>query len=207
MGHRTLRRPQLKACTPRPRHKWLKHELAEIRAQPTVGWHQQHGFLLIAAFAEGDQERAFRPPRKRPYVEVSHLTGPDNNKEVVRLLRRWQHTREQHFILPLPDTWLRALKDAVDHCQRMIRIEASDAVESHVPHDLGACANASVDENPCRVEVRASRKAPRITFVFPKTAMPNAPKTCDCNQHLFHAPFKRLFFCRSAYNSSCSRLI
>src|SRR6266550_2056631 len=138
---------------------------------------------------------------------MSDLSGPDNNQKVVRLLGCWQPVLEEDLVLSLPNARLGAFKNTVNHRQRIIRIESSDSVEPDMTDDLWPRPNLSVDGNPGRVEVGRPRKPPRIVLVFPKTPTPNAPEICDCNQHLFHAPFNRLFFCRSAYNSSCSRLI
>jgi len=71
----------------------------------------------------------------------------DNNQEVVRLLRRREHALEEHFILPLPYAWLRTLKDAIDHSQRMIRVEASNAIESHMTDSPGRVPDLPTDGN------------------------------------------------------------
>jgi len=52
----------------------------------------------------------------------------------------------------------------------------------------------SIDLNAGCVEVRCARKPPRIALVLAKAPAPNAPKTCDSDQHFCHAPFQRLFF-------------
>jgi hypothetical protein len=105
----------------------------------------------------------------------------DNNQEVVRLLRRREHALEEHFILPLPYAWLRALKDAIDHSQRMIRVEASNAIESHMTDNPGPGPDLPTDGNSCCIEICRARKAPRIALVLSKAPAPNAPETCDRN--------------------------
>src|SRR5579859_5801796 len=131
----------------------------------------------------------------------------DNNQEVVRLLRRREHALEEHLVLAIPDAWLRALKDAIDHSQWMIRIESSDSVEPDMTDDLGARADLSLDGNSCCIEICRARKALRIALVLSEAPAPNTPKAGHGNEHFCHAPFRRLFFCRSAYNSSCRRLM
>src|SRR5260370_40853137 len=98
---------------------------------------------------------------------MSDLSGPDNNQKVVRLLRRCEHALEEHFILSLPDAWLGAFKNTVNHRQRIIRIESPDSVEPDMTDDLWPRPNLSVDGNPGRIEVGRSRKPPRIVLVFP----------------------------------------
>jgi len=122
-------------------------------------------------------------------------------------LRSWQHALEENLILSLPNAGFRALKDAVDHPERVIRIEASDTVEPDVTDNLGPGPDLSIDLNAGCVEVRRTRKPPRIALVLAKAPPPNAPKTVDSDPHFCHAPFQRLFFCRSAYKSSWSRLM
>jgi hypothetical protein len=136
---------------------------------------------------------------------VSDLSGSDRNQEVVGLLRRWQHAPEEHFVLPLPNTGLGTFKNAVNHRQGIIWIESSDSIEAYVTDDLRPRPNPSVDWNAGGVEVRRSDKPPKMTLVLPKAVTPNAPKPSDRDEHICHAPFNRLFFRRSAYNSPRTR--
>src|SRR5260370_42511223 len=207
IAHRALCRLQLKPRTPGPRDEGLEDELAEIRAQPTASWHQQHGLLFVPTLAEGNQKRAFRSPCRRPYVQVPDLGGTDNNQEVVRLLRRREHALEEHFILSLPYAWLRALKDAIDHSQRMIRVEASNAIESHMTDNPRPVPDLPTDGNSCCIAICRARKAPPLALVLSKAPAPNTPKAGHANYHSCHAPFPTLLFSPAPYNSSFSRLI
>jgi hypothetical protein len=89
----------------------------------------------------------------------------------------------------------------------MIRVEASDAIESLMTDNPGPGPDLPTDGNSCCIEICRARKAPWIALVLSEALVPNTPKACHGNEHFCHAPFRRLFFCRSAYNSSCSRLI
>src|SRR5690349_8032686 len=193
--------------TPGPGDERFELEPAEGRSQPTAWRHQQHRFLLVKGFAEGQKQRTFGSPQWRAQIEATNLGSPDDHQEIVGLLRSRQHALEEHFVLTVPDTGLGALKHAVDHCQRMIWIEAADSVEPGMADDLGSRSDLSVDRNAGRVEVRCPCESLRIVLVHPKAPAPNTPKACNRDEHLGYTPFSRLFFCRSTYNSSCSRLI
>src|SRR5260370_18350451 len=46
-----------------------------------------------------------------------------------------------------------------------------------------------------------------MIWILPQAPTPDTTKPFERDVHFCHAPFKRLFFCRSLYNSSCSRLM
>src|SRR5487761_286843 len=103
---------------------------------------------------------------------MSDIDGSYDNQEVVRLLRSWQHALEEHFVLTIPNAWLGTLKNAVDHCQLTVRVEASGTIEAHMTHDLRPRPNVAIDGNTGGVEIRCARKPLRIIFIPPKTATP-----------------------------------
>src|SRR6267378_8209950 len=193
--------------TPRPGHKRLDDEPAEIAAQPRMSRHQEHGLLLVAGLAEGNQECAFRLPSGRTYVQVTDLGRSRDHKKVVGLLRRWQHSLEQYFILTLPDAWIGTFKNTVHHAQWIVRIETSHSVEPDMTDNLRSRSDVAIDRNSGSVEIRRSRKSSRIIWIVPDAPAPDTAKPRNRDQHFCHAPFKRLFFWRSVYNSSCSRLM
>src|SRR5260370_17379878 len=123
------------------------------------------------------------------------------------LLWAWQQWPEYNFVLGLPNTWVGTFKDTVHHAQRIVRVETSNSVEPHMADNFRAGSDLAIDGNSSSVEVRRSRKPSRISRIFSNTAAPNASKTRDRDQHSCQAPFKRLVFWRSVYNSSCSRLM
>src|SRR5579863_9350888 len=89
----------------------------------------------------------------------------------------------------------------------MIWVETADTIEPDMTYDLWSRPDITVHSYTSCVKVRRPREPVWIVLVFPKATTPNTSKSCDGDQHLCHAPFNRLFFCRSTYNSSCSRLI
>src|SRR5690348_5054448 len=198
---------QLKPRAPRPSGKRLEHEPAEIRPQPAFSRHQHHRFLLLAALTEGNKQGAFRAPCRRSHIEATGLCGFHDNKKVVGRLRRGENALEKHFVLPIPHAWFGAFKYIIDHRQSVVRIKASDAVESDMAWDLWPRSDVAIHRHARSVEVRRPSESSRITLVVPATAAPDTSETRNCNQHRGHAPFNRLFFCRSAYNASCKRLI
>jgi len=92
---------------------------------------------------------------------------------------------EENLVLSLPNAGLGALKDAVDHSKRTIRVEASDAIEPHMTDNPRPGSDLPTDGNTSRIEISRARKTSRFAVVLTKAPSPNTPKACHGNEHFF----------------------
>src|SRR5579863_8709391 len=119
----------------------------------------------------------------RAYLETPGLLWSDHDQEVVRTLRPVQDRLAKHLVLTFPNSWFGALKNAIEHSRRIVRIKSPNAVEPDVSHYLRPSANCPVYQNARSVVEGSVSKSLRIVVVFSETTPPHTPEPGDRRQH------------------------